>query len=284
MNPVIEFFFGPPLIDPFGVAVMALDDGVIVKQTDTKIVVADEAGNKIVFTGDLTPGGEVTGLKIKNNGVKVAQGEDLKIATDDLTAALGGIDPEKSIPALILVDNLLVKGSPFGEYIRGVDGDGIVVKGRHGDDFLFGGEGNQTLKGGKGNDIIGGRGEKDKLYGGEDNDIFFFDLRNLPAAAEMEDELSFSVHRIKDFSHEDDSIYLSGENFDQLAGPLDKDFFVKGTEAVTEDHRIIYDKATGSLYFDDDGSGELMDPVKFGKVDPGTKVTASDFFVDFDVQ
>lgn len=40
-------------------------------------------------------------------------------------------------------------------------------------------------------------------------------------------------------------------------GPLNAAYFVWGTEAGTEDHRFLYDSATGDLWFDVDGTGDV---------------------------
>lgn len=279
MNPILELFYGPPVLDPFDILELALADGTVANQTDSKIVIKDEAGNKITFLGDLTPGGEVTEFKVKSQGIKVAQAEGLDIDPVALAAALQTGDPANAVTALFPTDDLMIKGSPYGDQFQGLGGDGMVVKGRGGDDWLFGEDGNQTLKGGKGDDILGGGGEKDKLYGGKDDDTFVFNPGS-GGGSELEEVF---VHRIKDFSHEDDTILLTNAG-DLFSGPLNKDAFVKGTEATTEDHRVIYDKATGSLYFDGDGSGGLADAFKFGKVDPGTKVKANDFLILSEVQ
>ncbi|MCP4309104.1 MAG: hypothetical protein GY788_30370 [bacterium] len=197
----------------------------------------------------------------------------------ELEAALADGNPLEELNKLLPTDDLLMKGSPCADQLDAIVGDGVVVKGRGGDDIIIGDDGNQILKGGKGNDIVGGGGEKDKLYGGRDNDLFVFKFGGSPIKkAEVSVE---AVHRIKDFSRKEDDVLLAIEA-DLLPGPMGDDAFVIGTEATTEDHRIIYDDTTGSLYFDGDGSGELMDPLKFGKVDPGTKLKAKDFLISGD--
>jgi hypothetical protein len=51
-----------------------------------------------------------------------------------------------------------------------------------------------------------------------------------------------------------------------------------GDKATTPDQRIIYDKQSGWIHFDRDGSGEAAQ-VRFAKVKPGTDLHADDFVV-----
>jgi Ca2+-binding RTX toxin-like protein len=59
-------------------------------------------------------------------------------------------------------------------------------------------------------------------------------------------------------------------------GTLAASAFKLGTAATTIAHRIVYDQATGALYFDADGSKEGAQ-VQFAKVNPGTALTTSHF-------
>ncbi|TIT84358.1 MAG: calcium-binding protein, partial [Mesorhizobium sp.] len=61
------------------------------------------------------------------------------------------------------------------------------------------------------------------------------------------------------------------------AGPLFAAVFTVGSEAIDDSDHIIYD-ATGALLFDQDGAGGAA-AVQFATVDPGTWLTADDFFV-----
>ncbi|MDQ8697103.1 S8 family serine peptidase [Hyphomicrobium sp. LHD-15] len=115
------------------------------------------------------------------------------------------------------------------------------LHGMRGNDMLFGGAGNDTLSGGAGND---------RLTGGVGADNFLFD-RALNAAT--------NVDIITDFSHIDDSIWLDASIFTSLAAligsSLVSTMFYLGNEAADSDDYVLYDLATGSLYYDADGSG-----------------------------
>jgi Ca2+-binding RTX toxin-like protein len=105
------------------------------------------------------------------------------------------------------------------------------------------------LNGGAGNDTIHASLGADILIGGAGKDTFSFDF--LPSTFGGPD-----VDTIKDFSSRDDTIKLMSLYFDGIdTGKLDKAEFVLGTEAKDAGDRIIYDKSTGHLFYDEDGTG-----------------------------
>lgn len=286
MEPYLEFFIGQPVGDPLELAETFFENAEITKATSEKIVLRDESGGKVVFFGDFVIDGKevtgtMTGFKYKDDGIKLIEGDGYEIDAAELIGALGGGGGGSSISLvpgetaslfnIFAPDGILIKGSDLGDEIIRLNADDAEVLGRKGDDVLVGGEGNQVLKGGKGNDSLQGRGDKDTLKGGEGNDMFIFSFSaSGPEAVETP-----VAHKIRDFSHEDDTIGLAIGKIG--FGYLDGDLFKKGTEATSEDHRIIYDKDTGKLYFDEDGSGDL-DAIHFGSVKAGTKIKVSNFF------
>jgi uncharacterized delta-60 repeat protein len=116
---------------------------------------------------------------------------------------------------------------------------------------LSGAGGNDVLSGGSGNDVlIGGLGN-DLLTGGLGIDIFYFNSV-LDAGA--------NVDTIADFTKGSDKIRLDDDIFTAFnAGVSTKlalDQFVSGsgvTAAQDLSDRIVYDTATGALYYDADG-------------------------------
>ena len=60
------------------------------------------------------------------------------------------------------------------------------------------------------------------------------------------------------------------------AGTLSGSAFVAGTAAIDADDRIIYDSATGEIFYDADGNGSSA-AILFAKVTAGTALTAKSF-------
>jgi Ca2+-binding RTX toxin-like protein len=85
-----------------------------------------------------------------------------------------------------------------------------------------------------------------------------------------------NVDTVKKFTSGQDKLYLSLDIFTELTpGTLSSSQFHKGTSAADADDRIIYDKASGALYYDADGSGAGAQ-VQFADLGAGTKLKASD--------
>jgi len=135
-----------------------------------------------------------------------------------------------------------------------------------GDDRIYGDAGNDTLSGGSGND---------KLYGGSGRDAFLFDTKP---------NKSGNVDRIVDFNPKYDSIRLENKVFTKLSKGSDKgvkfkaDMFVNGAKAQDREDRIVYDRKSGAIYYDQDGTGSKAQ-VKIATLSNKTKLTYHDFFV-----
>ena len=122
--------------------------------------------------------------------------------------------------------------------------------------------------GNAGNNVLDGKGGSDFLWGGLGKDYFAFTS-----------PLDGHFDIVDDFSVRDDTIYLDDAVFAGLPlGALNKAAFASGAAAKDASDRIIYNPANGDLWFDPDGTGPLS-PIHFATLDPGLKVTASDFFV-----
>lgn len=90
---------------------------------------------------------------------------------------------------------------------------------------------------------------------------------------------SFNVDTIKKFASGKDMFYLDDDIFSTIAtGTLSPSAFHQGSSASDADDRIIYDKASGALYYDPDGIGGLSQ-VQFAKLDGSPKLKASDFTI-----
>jgi Ca2+-binding RTX toxin-like protein len=152
------------------------------------------------------------------------------------------------------------------------------LTGSSGDNRLSGGVSNDRLYGGKGNDILLGGDGKDFLAGGAGRDIFVFNSKLT----------SSNVDTIDDFSVKDDNIYLDSKIFTKIGekfslGPgemvrLPTANFQMGTKAKDATDRIIYDKSSGKLWYDADGSAKGA-AVLVAVLDKGLAMTSADFHI-----
>jgi Ca2+-binding RTX toxin-like protein len=129
-------------------------------------------------------------------------------------------------------------GGAGNDQLIGKSGNDILV-GKAGNDFLIGNSGNDTLTGGVGSDV---------LTGGAGADGFSFG------------SVSEGLDQITDYSVPDDSIIVSSKGFGgglTANSPITSDQFLIGAISTASTHRFLYDNATGSLLFDQDGSGPL---------------------------
>lgn len=134
------------------------------------------------------------------------------------------------------------------------------------DNVLTGNSGDNVLNGLAGDDtLIGGEGE-DNLIGGEGDDIFVFD--NLDG-----------VDSVADFTSGEDLLQLTSDVFAALAGGVQEGNLVVGAGAVSleADDFLVFDSATGALYYDVDGSG-VEGAVQIATVGVET-LSASDFSI-----
>lgn len=123
---------------------------------------------------------------------------------------------------------------------------------------------------GKGDDTLNGAGGNDQLTGGKGDDNFVFDTA-IGAG---------NVDKLADFAPKDDTLKLAASVFTGLAaGKLDGEAFAEGAAASETDDRILYDRKTGALAFDADGSGTGSTAVVFAKVGKNLDLSADDFLV-----
>lgn len=131
-------------------------------------------------------------------------------------------------------------------------GNGMKNKiiGNSGNDGLYGLGDADSIDGKAGNDLIDGGTGKDKLTGGTGQDLFVFSVA--PGAA--------NADTITDFKPVDDTIGLSALVFGALGASIDVGELKTGTTAATikatdANDFLLYNKATGELYYDADANG-----------------------------
>ena len=161
----------------------------------------------------------------------------------------------------------ILTGNSGANQLNG-NGANDTLYGNSGNDVLIGDAGDDQLRGGNDDDSLYGGSGKDLLVGGAGADGFYFD-GPLDAA---------SRDNIKDFDVADDTIYLDRSVFTGFAadGAIDADAFHLGTAAADAEDRILYDSATGKVYYDSDGDGAAA-AVLFAQVAAGTALSELDF-------
>src|SRR5262249_35036438 len=125
-------------------------------------------------------------------------------------------------------------------------------------------------KGNSGDNWLNGSFGKDTLTGGGGRDSFIFN-RTLGAN---------NVDTITDYDVVRDTIRIDNAVFAGIgaAGGLAANKFHIGAAAHDADDRIIYDSATGKLFFDIDGAGGAA-AVQFATLSKGLALTNLDFIV-----
>lgn len=201
-------------------------------------------------------------------------------------------------------DTILVRGHEFilegsssvefllvdragGTSVKGND-PGQTIIGNVGADVLLGGGGSDVVRGGAQNDQLKGEAGNDKLYGDRGSDWLFGGLgRDVLTGGTGRDGFVFDEparranrDTITDFSPRDDTIWLEFDIFHAMPrfGRLPTDAFLVGRAARDAEDRIIYDRKTGFLFYDPDGTGSAV-KTEIAKLAKGLKMTAADIYV-----
>ncbi|MBS9782045.1 MAG: hypothetical protein KGV56_06060, partial [Gammaproteobacteria bacterium] len=150
-------------------------------------------------------------------------------------------------------------------HARSGEGNDIIIGGKgdnsflgeKGNDILSGAGGNDNLDAGDGNDVLIGGAGLDTLTGGAGKDIFVFDV------------LDGSVDDIKDFNiSQGDVLALDDDVFTALQGKTGDDIM----------NYIHYDRGTGQVSYDSDGSGSNT-AVTFADVGTALDLTAHNILI-----
>ena len=165
-----------------------------------------------------------------------------------------------------------------------------TIRGLGGNDHVHGDLGNDRLFGDAGRDMVFGGSGNDRLYGGLSNDILFGEAGRDTFVFNTKLGTSVSDRRVAfdtvvDYSVRADSIWLDNAIFRKL-GPgsasnprkLDADFFNGGNRPKDSDDYINYNKKTGILSYDSDGSGARK-PVEFAQFKKGLALNPNEFFI-----
>jgi Ca2+-binding RTX toxin-like protein len=136
-----------------------------------------------------------------------------------------------------------------------------------------------VIRGNNGNNTLNGREGNDELIGLGGQDWFLFDTA-LDAMWNVDTITNFSV--VDDTIRLDDDIFSSGLTPDNSVASSQ---FVVGAEAAAPGHRIIYNNASGDVFYDSDGTGSTA-AIRFARLSAGLAdptdldpLTNFDFFV-----
>jgi len=152
-----------------------------------------------------------------------------------------------------------------------------ILNGAFGSDIVRGLAGNDRLDGREGDDRLYGNGGRDVLTGGSGKDIFVFELKP---------NKKTNVDNVWDYNVKDDTTWLENKVFTKLGkkgseakpAQLSKAFFTVGDKAKDANDHLIYNKKTGKLSYDADGSGSKQ-AVDVAILKKGLSMTYKDFFV-----
>jgi predicted outer membrane repeat protein len=235
-------------------------------------------------------------------GISRSGGADLGAAerTDAVTPVVPP-DPDQPTDPVIAVPPSVIRGTSRGERLDGTAhndtiyayGGNDVVAGSFGSDRIYGGRGHDTLSGQSGTDTLFGGYGNDKLMGGQGNDTLYGQSGNdLLAGGSGADTLvggagadtfRFDVlsaaDEIVDFNSAQDRIMLNDAAFSGLKlGALAARMFHVGSAAADAFDRIIYDRMSGDLSYDRDGSGDA-EAIVFAHLSSQPTLSAEDFWI-----
>jgi Ca2+-binding RTX toxin-like protein len=161
-----------------------------------------------------------------------------------------------------------ISGTEGSETLHGTSANETIL-GLGGNDHLWGEGGADAINGGAGHDYLYGGPGADVLTGSSGYDGFVFNVA-----------ASSGIDRVSDFSTFYDTIWLENGIFTALTatGTLASGAFYRGTAAHDSTDRVIYNPATGALFYDADGTGAAA-AVQFAVIGTGLGLTASDFSV-----
>lgn len=256
------------------------DDTIIFTTTNDSLLGegATEGNDKISFVGGLSFGSTITSFvlfdTLGNNTISGSDGNDSIVTGSGADFLQGG-----SVAASA--------GISVGF------GDDTIISGG-GNDYLFGGSGQDVLFGEADNDTLQGSSNPDTLVGGAGADVFLYQYKS--------DVNGTFADLITDFKSGEDNIYFSrgagGFAFELRPGVpttelsfeqfivLDKASY-NGAGANTQAPTtvgpvLVYEKASGALWYDSDGGGATpADLVAFMKQPDNTipTLTRTDFTI-----
>ncbi|MGO4527207.1 hypothetical protein AB4097_20405 [Microvirga sp. 2MCAF35] len=166
-----------------------------------------------------------------------------------------------SVRNVIETTPLVLSGTAGTDTLSGESGNDRL-SGLAGGDSLYGNDGADTLVGGAGIDV---------MFGGAGKDVFVFDTKP---------NVKTNVEYLYDFNVADDTIHLKLSAFKGIGhkGTLSKVAFWTGTKVHDSNDHILYNKKTGALFFDPDGTGSKP-ALQIAVMLKNLKLTHKDFLI-----
>ncbi len=181
------------------------------------------------------------------------------VVTEALNGGTDNINSSVSINGLAAnVENLILTGT------SALNGTGNGLS-----NTLIGNAANNTLSGGPGNDLLIGNAGNDTLLGGSGQDNFRFNAA-----------LNGNIDKLSDFVVADDTLQLENAIFTKLTvtGTLNSAFLKIGAAATDNNDFVIYNKATGALFYDADGNSAGV-AIQIATLGVNLAITNNDFVV-----
>jgi Ca2+-binding RTX toxin-like protein len=197
--------------------------------------------------------------------------------------ATDGAGLSAQTPLTLLVRNF-ISGTEGNDILQGTVGSDFI-SGGDGKDQLIGFYGNDVLDGGAKGDYLSGQKGNDFLNGGLGNDVLIGGFgKDTHTGGIGRDQIIFNkpqegADTITDFKSGRDSIGLSlgGFSVEATEGQVQSGQFVLGATAQDGDDYLLYNSATGELFFDSDGAGNAQAKL-LAKLTPGTMLESIDLY------
>ena len=174
--------------------------------------------------------------------------------------------------------NDTLNGGRGNDKLLGQADDDLLI-GRPGNDILLGGSGDDILEGGIGRDRLNGGPGNDELNGGASIDQFIFNTN------QEFDSQDIGIDQINDFNSGQDIIVLDLSTFTALdsspgIGLSEDDFAIVSSDAATAEAEIVYNSASGALYYNTNGTADGFGTgAQFATLDGSPDLVANDFQV-----
>jgi Ca2+-binding RTX toxin-like protein len=237
------------------------------------------SGNDTIYSNggdDLLVGGAGADKLYGTGGTDIIYGDDAVgiVFTPPAKPVIEPPPPPPPVPDSVTTSTSLT----LAPGVRNVTATGkasVSLTGNELDNVMTGNTGKNTISAGAGNDVINGGYGNDRLYGSTGKDAFVFTTKLGTSTTDR----TVNLDTISDFSVKDDTLQLDNAVFKKIgkAGKLNKAYFTIGEQAKDKNDYVIYNKKTGILSYDADGSGSGK-AVEFAKLAKNLKLTSADFF------